>query len=132
MAFKHYSKHVYSIDVPLKVKLNGKILCPTNSVKYLGVKIDENLNWKQQISDITIKLNRENTILYKLRHFIDRKNVKQGQIKIPEKVKNGQNPKRLRLHISFISISKSINLSCSIRTPFMLFVICLGTRFEFN
>ena len=29
--------------------------------------------------------------------------MKQGQIKIPEKVKNGQNPKRLRLHISFIS-----------------------------
>ena len=41
-------------DVPLKLKLNGTRLYPTNSVKYLGIKIDENLNWKQQISDIAV------------------------------------------------------------------------------
>ena len=63
-------------DVPLKLKLNGKRLYPTNSVKYLGIKIGENLNWKQQISDITIKLNRANNILSKLRYFIDRKTLK--------------------------------------------------------
>ena len=44
-------------DVP-KLKLNGKRLYLTNSVKYLGINIDENLNWKQQISDIAIKLNK--------------------------------------------------------------------------
>ena len=63
-------------DVPLKLKLNGKRLYPTNSVKYLGINIDENLNWKQQISDIAIKLNKGNGILSKLRHFIDRKTLK--------------------------------------------------------
>ena len=63
-------------DVPLKLKLNGKRLYPTNSVKYLGINIDENLNWKQQISDIAIKLNKANGILSKLRHFIDRKTLK--------------------------------------------------------
>ena len=56
-------------DVPLKLKLNGKRLYPTNSVKYLGINIDENLTWKQQISDIAIKLNKTNGILSKLRHF---------------------------------------------------------------
>ena len=55
-------------DVPLKLKLNGKRLYPTNSVKYLCIKIDENLNWKQQISDIAIKINRANAILSKLRY----------------------------------------------------------------
>ena len=60
----------------LKLKLNGKRLYPTKSVKYLGINIDENLNWKQQISDIAIKLNKENGILSKLRHFIDRKALK--------------------------------------------------------
>lgn len=35
----------------------------TNSVKYLGIKIVENLKWNQQISDLAIKLNRTNTIL---------------------------------------------------------------------
>ena len=64
------------IDVPLKLKHNGKKLYPTNSVKYLGIKIDENLNWQQQISDKAIKLNSLNTILSKLRYFIDRKTLK--------------------------------------------------------
>ena len=60
-------------DVPLKLKLNGKRFYPTNSVKYLGINIDENLNWKQQISDTAINLNKANGILSKLRHFMDRK-----------------------------------------------------------
>ena len=62
-------------DVPLKVKFDGKRLCPTNSVKYFRINIDENLNWKQHISDIAINLNKTNGILSKLRHFIDRKTI---------------------------------------------------------
>ena len=50
-------------DVPLNLKLNGKRLYPTNSVKDLGINIDQNLNWKQQISDIAIKLNKAIAIL---------------------------------------------------------------------
>ena len=45
-------------------------------MKYLGINIDENLNWKQQISDVAIKLNKAKVILSKLRHFIDRKTLK--------------------------------------------------------
>ena len=50
----HYLKYLnlkkkQQIDCGLKLKLNGKRLYPTNSVKYLGVKIDENLSWKQDI-----------------------------------------------------------------------------------
>ena len=63
-------------DVPLKLKLNGKILYPTNSVNYLGINIDENLIWKQQISDTAIKINKPNDILSKLIHFIYRKTLK--------------------------------------------------------
>ena len=44
-------------DVPLKLKL-GKRLYPINSVNYLGINIDENLIWKQQISDTAIKLKK--------------------------------------------------------------------------
>ena len=62
-------------DFLLKLRLNRKRLYPTNSVKYL-IKINENLNWKQQISDIAIKLNRANVILSRLRHVIDRKTLK--------------------------------------------------------
>ena len=47
-------------DAPLKLKHNGKRFYPTKSVKYLGINIDKNLNWKQQISDTAIKLNKAN------------------------------------------------------------------------
>ena len=56
-------------DDPLKLKLNGKGVYPTNSVKHLGVNIDKNLNWKQQICDTAVKLNKANGILSKLRHL---------------------------------------------------------------
>ena len=59
-----------------QMRLNGKRLYPTNSMKYLGINIDENLNWKQQISDTAINLNKANGILSNLRHFIDRKTLK--------------------------------------------------------
>ena len=56
-------------DTPLKLKLTWKRLCPVNSVKYLSIKFDEILNWKQQISHLAIRLNRANVILSKLRHL---------------------------------------------------------------
>ena len=42
----------------LKIKLCGKRLYPTESVKYLGVKIDTNLSWQYYVNDLSIKLNR--------------------------------------------------------------------------
>ena len=53
----------------LKIKLCGKRLYPTESVKYLGVKIDTNLSWQQQVNDLSIKLNRANALLFKTKYF---------------------------------------------------------------
>ena len=36
------------IDAPLKLKLNGKRLYSTKSLKYLRKKIDEKMNWKKR------------------------------------------------------------------------------------
>ena len=55
----------------LKIKLNGKRFYSTESVKYLGAKTDENLTWKHHINDFSIKLNRANTLLFKVRKFVD-------------------------------------------------------------
>ena len=52
----------------IKIKLNGKRLYPSKSVKYLGIKIDENSNWKQHIHDIAVKLNRGNALLFTIRN----------------------------------------------------------------
>ena len=59
MIFKHQMK---KLDSPRKIKLSCKRLKPSKSVKYLGIKIDD-LNWKQHIHDIAIKLNRVNAML---------------------------------------------------------------------
>ena len=42
-----------SMDFSLKIKLNGKFFLWTNSVEYLGIRIDNKLNWKGHIDDIT-------------------------------------------------------------------------------
>ena len=38
-------------------------------VKYLGVKIYTNLSWKYHVNDLSIKLNRVNALLFKMRKY---------------------------------------------------------------
>ena len=57
----------------LKTKLCGKRLYPTESVKYPGMKIDTNLNWEHHVNDFSIKLNRANALLYKMRKYVSLK-----------------------------------------------------------
>ena len=54
----------------LKIKLCGKRLYPTKSIKYLGVKIDTNLSWQYHINDLSIKLNRANALLFRMRKYL--------------------------------------------------------------
>ena len=51
--------------------LNKKAIEQKTYVKYLGVLIDEHLNWKEQISQITKKISRSVGIICKLRHCMD-------------------------------------------------------------
>ena len=51
-------KSKYKSDSDLKVKLSGNILYPTESVKYLSVKIDTNLIWQYHVNYLSVKLNR--------------------------------------------------------------------------
>ena len=41
-------------------------------MKYFGIKINENLDWKQHIHDIATKLNRANVLLYTIGNFVNR------------------------------------------------------------
>ena len=43
--FKHKNK---KLECPIKIKLSRKRLYPSKSVKYLGAKTNENLNWKDK------------------------------------------------------------------------------------
>ena len=57
-------------EADLKVRLCGKRLYPTESVKYQGVIINANLNWQCQVNDISVKLNRANAHLFKIRRYV--------------------------------------------------------------
>ena len=54
----------------LKIKLSGEKLYPTESVKYLGVKIDANLSWQYHVNNLSVKMNRANALLFKMRKYV--------------------------------------------------------------
>ena len=53
-----------------KMKLCCKRLYLTESIKHLGVKIDANLSWQYYVNDLSIKLNRANALLFKIRKYV--------------------------------------------------------------
>ena len=48
----------------------------TDLVKYLGIKIDQNLTWRNQINIVATKTNRAHAMLSKIRHFMGFKSFK--------------------------------------------------------
>ena len=58
------------LDFNIKIKLNGKRLYPTDSVKYLEVKIHSKLNWKSHVNVTKTKLNQANAMLHKVEDFV--------------------------------------------------------------
>ena len=46
----------------------------------LGVEIDENLNWKDHIHYIATKLKRANALLFKIRNYVNFKNLETNLI----------------------------------------------------
>ena len=71
-----FKPRIKKLEFDLKLKLNGKRLCPTKSVQHPGIKIDESLTWNEHINDIAIKLNRANALLYKVREFVNTRVLK--------------------------------------------------------
>ena len=68
LIFRHPRKKINYI---LKVKLNGKLLRPSNYVKYLGMYIDSNLNWNVNTNILAAKLSRSLGMLSKIRHYVN-------------------------------------------------------------
>ena len=53
--------------------MNRKALQQKEHVKYLGVLLDEHLNWKYQINNVALKISRGIGILAKLKPFLKEK-----------------------------------------------------------
>ena len=55
----------------ISLHISDKQIEQTNSMKYLGVLIDSQLNWKDHILNISKKISKSIGIICKLRHFVD-------------------------------------------------------------
>ena len=56
------------LELDLKITVCGKRL--HESVKYVSVKSDANLTWQHHVNDLSIKLNRANALLFKMRKYV--------------------------------------------------------------
>ena len=67
--FRHPKK---KLNYKIKLKLNGKSIYFSSHVKYLGVILDEHLNWSYHMTNLAVKLRRSNGIISKLRHSVSK------------------------------------------------------------
>ena len=59
-----------STSFKTNIMINDTPIVEKNYIKYLGVLIDNNLNWKQHIKQINIKISKGIGILAKMRYFV--------------------------------------------------------------
>ena len=64
--FKYKQK---KFEGDLKIKLCGERLYPSESINYLSVKINTNLSWQYHVNGLSIKLNRANALLFKMKKY---------------------------------------------------------------
>ena len=64
------------IDFDIKIKLNGQRIYQSSYIKYLGVLLDEHLSWKPHIHELRKKLNHSNSMLSKIRHYVNKNTIR--------------------------------------------------------
>ena len=60
-----------TITKKLNFRLSGQRIHHSTHTKYLGLILDENLSWKQQLNNLAVKLARSTGMLAKLRYYLD-------------------------------------------------------------
>ena len=60
----------------LKVSIDNNPIKQSHHIKYLGVLIDDNLNWKQQIKEQCSKVVRGSWALNQLKYFVDEQTLR--------------------------------------------------------
>ena len=123
------------LDFNMKIKLNGKRLYPTDSVKYLGVKTDSKLNLKNHVNATASKLNRTNAMPYKVNDFVIANILKSIYYALFEShvnypcIKWGQNISTInRLYILQKRVLKTINLKSVMLTSLLCFITIKLTK----
>ena len=73
-----FHSHKKKVNHNLKISINDVALeQKQNTIKYLGIIIDSNLNWKNHVHQNSVKVSKCIGILSKLRYYLDRTILKQ-------------------------------------------------------
>ena len=67
---------VKKITETVKIKFGRKHISRSDSIKFLGVLLDETLSWRSHLVELSRKLARSVGIFYKLRHFVPLETLK--------------------------------------------------------
>ena len=65
-----FKSKLKKFEINLKMRLCGKKFCLTETIKYLGTKIDADLSWQCQDNDTSFKLKRANAVLFKIKKVL--------------------------------------------------------------
>lgn len=57
--------------MPCSVDINGQTLERVPSTKFLGVEIDETLEWKTHINSVASKVAKSASVMYKAKDFFN-------------------------------------------------------------
>ena len=66
-------------DTPLKLpelKIANRAIERTNTIKFLGVLLDENITWKNNICPVEKKLAKNIGLLYRAKYLLDESSLK--------------------------------------------------------
>ena len=77
--YTFFHKLYVSDNIPLKLpklEINKMTIKRVNSIKFLGVLIDENLTWKKHINEIEKKVSKSIGMLYKAKFLLNKKCLK--------------------------------------------------------
>lgn len=61
--------------IPDEIVIDGHIIKRSAEIKYLGVILDDKLNWEKQINNVANKIARALGIMYRINYYIPRKTV---------------------------------------------------------
>ena len=76
--FSLFHKSTMKDSIPLKIPkltINDKEITRCQSVKFLGVLLDENINWKDHISTVENKISKNIGLLYRARPYLNKESM---------------------------------------------------------
>ena len=71
---KQRARHLQNL--PRTFSFSNNSINRSDTIKFLGIKIDEHLKWDNHIEDITRKIAKSVGVLYRARHYLDTDHLK--------------------------------------------------------